>query len=150
MTSEEHNKTLATLYFIYGAMHGLTLIGLLLLVFVVKLASPTAELISGLWLAIGTITFLILFLVVGLVPVIVGFGFRHRRGWVKPLGLGLAIVSLINVPIGTALGMYTLKFFRSEEGKYLYGGRAPATGNKELHNATRGAQPLINWADRLK
>jgi len=38
MTAEEHNKTLATLYFIYGAMHGLTLAGLLLLVLGVKLA----------------------------------------------------------------------------------------------------------------
>ena len=31
MTAEEHNKTLATLYLIYGAMHGLTMLGLLLL-----------------------------------------------------------------------------------------------------------------------
>ena len=121
MTAEEHNQTLATLYFIYGAMHGLSLIGLLLLVFVVKVATPDAELISGVWIAGGAIAFLILFMAVGLMPLIVGFGFRHRRGWVKHLGLGLAAVSLINIPIGTALGIYTLKFFRSEAGAELYG-----------------------------
>ena len=44
MTAEEHNKTLATLYFIYGAMHGLTLLGLLLLVSIFKFASVAGDL----------------------------------------------------------------------------------------------------------
>jgi len=150
MTAQEHNKTLATLYFIYGAIHGLTLIGLLLLASVVKIASPAAELISGVWLTVGVIAFLILFLAVGLIPIVVGFGFLRRRGWVKPLGLALAVVSLINVPVGTALGIYTLKFFRSEEGRQLYGGQASAADVKELNDAMQGTQPLINWAIRLK
>jgi len=150
MTAEEHNKPLATLYFIYGAMHGLTLIGLLLLVFVVKLTTPAAELISGVWVVGGAIAFLILFMAVGLIPLIVGFGLRHRRGWAKPLGLALAVVSLINVPIGTALGIYTLKFFRGEAGAELYGGRARATNDEELRDAVRGTQPLMKWTNRLK
>ena len=150
MTAQEHNKTLATLYFIYGAIHGLTLIGLLLLFFVVKIASPAAELISGLWLIVGVIGFLILFLAIGLIPIVVGFGFLHRRGWVKPVGLALAVVSLINVPVGTALGIYTLKFFRSEEGRQLYGGQVSEADQKELDDAMQGTQPLINWANRLK
>ena len=149
-TAEEHNKTLATLYFIYGAMHGLTLIGLLLLVFVVKLTTPAAELISGVWVVGGAIAFLILFMAVGLIPLIVGFGFRHRRGWVKPLGLALAVVSLINVPIGTALGIYTLKFFRGEVGAEFYGGRASAANDEELRDSVRGTQPLMKWTNRLK
>ena len=150
MTAEEHNKTLATLYFIYGAMHGLTLIGLLLLVFVVKLTTPAAELISGVWVVGGAIAFLILFMAVGLIPLIVGFGLRHRRGWAKPLGLALAVVSLINVPIGTALGIYTLKFFRGEAGAEFYGGRASAANDEELRDAVRGTQPLMKWTNRLK
>src|SRR5713226_919194 len=99
MTAEEHNRTLSTLYYIYGAMHGLTLIGLLLLVLVVKLASPAAELVSTFWMAISAVAFLIFFLLVGLAPVIVGYGFKRRKRWVKPLGLTLAFVSLINIPI---------------------------------------------------
>ena len=50
MTTEEHNKTLATLHFIYGAMHGLTLAGLLLLVLVVKVATVEANSISAFWI----------------------------------------------------------------------------------------------------
>ena len=150
MTAEEHNKTLSTLYYIYGAMHGLTLIGLLLLVLVVKLATPAAELISTFWMAISVAAFLILFLLVGLAPVIVGYGFKQRKRWVKPVGLALAFLSLVNIPVGTALGIYTFKFFRSEGGVKLYGGKASTADNEELTEAMREAQPLINWAKRSK
>ena len=150
MTAEEHNKTLATLYFVYGGIHGLTLIGLLLLVLVVKFATPASELISSFWLAVGGLAFVILFLVVGLLPLIVGWGFRKRASWVKPIGFVTAILSLVNIPIGTALGIYTMKFFRSEAGVKLYGGQAGSAGDSELKDAMRGAQPLMNWADRLK
>ncbi len=49
MTAEEHNKTLATLHFIYGAMHGLTLAGLALLVFVIGITSPRTFSITTFW-----------------------------------------------------------------------------------------------------
>jgi hypothetical protein len=150
MTAEEHNKTLATLYFIYSGIHGLTLLGLLLLVVVVKFAAPAAEAISTAALAISSLAFVILFLAVGLLPLLVGYGFRKRARWVKPLGTIVAIISLVNIPIGTALGVYTMKFFRSEPGRSLYGGKGTAASDDELKDAMTGAQPLMNWADRLK
>ncbi len=150
MTGEEHNKTLATLYYIYGAMHGLTLVGLLLLVLVVMLATPDANLISSRWLVVGAITFVALFLMVGLLPLIVGYGFAKRARWVKAGGQVLAIVSLLNIPVGTALGIYTLRFFRSPGGVELYGGKTPTTSETELKDAASRARPLMNLADRLK
>jgi len=150
MTAAEHNKTLATLYIIYSGIHGLTLIGLLLLALVVKFATPAAENISPTALAIGGFGFVILFLGVGLLPLLVGYGFRKRARWVKPLGTFVAIVSLVNVPIGTALGVYTMKFFRSDAGRALYGGKGTTASDGELTDAMRGAQPLMNLADRLK
>jgi phosphoglycerol transferase MdoB-like AlkP superfamily enzyme len=149
MTAEEHNKTLATLYFVYSGIHGLTLIGLLLLVLVLKLATPATEFMSSFWLFVGVIVFVILFLAVGLLPLIVGYGFRKRASWLKPIAYLTAVLSLLNIPIGTALGIYTIKFFRSEAGVKLYGGEAAST-ESELKNAMHGAQPLMNWADRLK
>ena len=150
MTAAEHNKTLATLYFIYSGIHGLTLVGLLLLVLVVKFATPAAATISTSALAIGGFAFTILFLAVGLLPLLVGYGFSKRAGWVKPVGVFVAIISLVNIPIGTALGLYTMKFFRSDAGRALYGGRATTASDDELKDAMRGAQPLMNWADKLK
>ena len=150
MTAEEHNKTLATLYFVYSGIHGLTLIGLLLLLLVVKLATPASELMTSFWLFVGVVVFVILFLVVGLLPLVVGYGFRKRASWLKPVAFLTAILSFVNIPIGTALGIYTIKFLRSEAGVKLYGGPAASTGESELKDAMQGAQPLMNWADRLK
>jgi len=150
MTAEEHNRTLATLWFIYGAMHGLTLLALLLLILVVKFATPGTALIPASWLVFGSLGFVVLLLLVGLLPLVVGYALRKRRRWAKPLGISLAVVSLINVPVGTALGIYAIKFFRSEGGVTLYGGRASTASENELQEAVGGARPLMNWADRLK
>ena len=150
MTAEEHNKTLGTLYFIYGAIHGLTLVGLLGLVFIFKFASVAGELISSSWMIAGSIAFVVLLFAVGLLPVLAAFGFAKRRQWVKPLSIGVALISLVNIPIGTALGIYTIKFFRSEAGAKLYGGSASAAGEKELQDALGRTKPLMNLAERLK
>src|SRR5438876_7473481 len=132
MTAEEHNKTLATLYFVYGAIHGLTLIGLLLLVFAVQAGVGGSKLISSSSLAWGGIVFVVLLLVVGVLPLVVGFAFQRRKRWAKPAGSALAVISMINVPIGMALGIYTLKFFRSEGGITIYGGKATTASEHEL------------------
>ncbi|HEV2714320.1 MAG TPA: hypothetical protein VGU64_03590 [Terriglobales bacterium] len=150
MTPEEHNQTLSTIYFIYGALHGLTLIGLLLLVFAVKFAAPSSASLPPSWIVTAVIIFAIVFLAVGLFPVLLGFGFRNRRRWVRPFGLAVAVVSIINIPIGTALGIYTIKFLRSEGGARLYGGSTGSANDQELQGALRGARPLMSWADRLK
>lgn len=150
MSPQEHNKTLSTLYFVYSGIHGLTLLGLLMLTLVVKFATPAAQSISGFWLFVGIIIFLILFLAVGLLPFLVGYGFHKRAGWLKPLAYVTAVVSLVNIPIGTALGIYTMKFFRSEAGRVIYGGSTASASNDELKDALGGAQPLMNWADKLK
>lgn len=150
MTAEEHNTTLGTLYFVYGAIHGLTLLGLLGLVLIFKFASVAGELLTASWMLLGTGIFLVLMLAVGILPLVVGLGFRKRKSWVKPLGLALAVVSLVNIPIGTALGVYTIKFFRSEAGVQIYGGRVTSAAHGELEDALGRAKPLMNVAERLK
>lgn len=150
MTAEEHNKTLATLHFIYGGMHGLTLLGLLLLVFVFMMASPAANSISAAWVAVSVLVFLTFLFAVGLLPLLVGYALTKRRRWAKPLGICLAVISLINIPIGTALGIYTFKFFKSEGGIKLYGGRISTASESELQDALHGAKPLMNWAKRTR
>jgi len=150
MTPEEHNKTLSTLYLIYGAIHGLTLLGLLGLVLIFKFASVAGELISATWIIVGSVVFVVLLFAVGLLPVVVGFGFAKHRRWVKPLSIAVAIISLVNIPIGTALGIYTIKFFRTEAGVKLYGGQARVAGENDLQDALGRAKPLMNLAERLK
>ena len=150
MTAEEHNKTLATLHFVYGGIHGLTLAGLLLMIVIVWSTEPETIRLSTTWIAVGVAIFLVLLFAVGLLPVIVGYGLAKTKRWAKSLGMFVAFISLINIPIGTALGIYSFRFLGSEGGIKLYGGKASATGEPELQEAVRGAQPLMNWADRLK
>src|SRR5713226_7952911 len=150
MTAEGHNQTLATLYFVYGGIHGLTLAGLALLIFVVRIASPIAFSISAFWLTTAVIVFIVVLVAVVLLPLAVAYGLLKRKRWARPIGLTVAVLSLVNIPIGTALGIYTIKFFRSEGGAQLYGGKASTSNEDELQEALRAAQPLMNWADRLK
>lgn len=37
-----------------------------------------------------------------------GWGLLERQSWARPLTLVLGFVSLINIPLGTALGVYTI------------------------------------------
>jgi hypothetical protein len=150
VTAEEHNKTLATLHFVYGGIHGLTLVGLLLMIVVVWGAAPETIRISTMLITVGVAVFLVLLFAVGLLPVVVGYGLAKRKRWAKSLGMFVGVISLINIPIGTALGIYLFRFLRSEGGIRLYGGKPSATSEQELQAAMRGAQPLMNWADRLK
>jgi hypothetical protein len=150
MTADEHNKTLATLWFIYGAMHGLTLIGLLLLILIIKLSVSEALSVSGFWIAMSVIIFVVLMMIAGLLPLVIGIGFRKRTRWLKSSAVALSIVSLINIPIGTALGIYTIKFLRSAAGVGLYGGKASAATEADLTEAMKSAQPLMNWANKSK
>lgn len=138
------------MYFVYGGIHGLSLVGLLLLVFAIQTATSGGQLLSPLVMTVGAAVFVVLLLVVGLLPLLVGFGLRKRKRWVKPFALALAVISMINIPIGTALGIYTIKFFRSEGGVKLYGGTTSTASESDLEDAVEGAKPLLRWSRRAK
>ena len=40
-----------------------------------------------------------------------GWGLLQRESWARPLVLVLGVISLLNIPLGTALGIYTLWVF---------------------------------------
>ena len=44
----------------------------------------------------------------GVVGVIAGWGLLDRQSWARILAIVLAFISLLNFPLGTALGIYTL------------------------------------------
>ena len=98
----------------------------------------------------GSVVFIALLFVVGLLPLALGYGLKKQSRWAKPLGLSLGVISLMNIPVGTALGIYTIKFFHSEGGVKLYGGKSSPASEGDLQDALKGAQPIMNWADRLK
>jgi hypothetical protein len=69
--------------------------------------------------ATGVTTFL---LVVSLPGIIVGWGLLKFRPWARILGIVLSALHLINIPIGTALGIYGLwVLFNSETESHFSG-----------------------------
>ena len=53
--------------------------------------------------------------VLGLPSVITGYGLLNFRPWSRILGIVLSAVSLINIPIGTAVGAYGLWILLNKE-----------------------------------
>lgn len=148
MTPLEHNKTLSTLHLIYAGIHGLTLAALVLMIFVGLAASPIASSIPAFWVTLGVVALIVVLVSVVVLPLAAAYGLRKRRKWAKPVTIVTSIVSLINIPIGTALGIYAIKFFRSAAGSTLYGGSV-ATSEAELQGALVKNRQLSSLADRL-
>jgi hypothetical protein len=49
-----------------------------------------------------------------------GLGLLERQTWARPLALVMAIVTLLNLPFGTALGVYTLWVLMSPQADVEY------------------------------
>jgi hypothetical protein len=58
--------------------------------------------------------------VMGLPSVITGYGLVNFRPWSRILGIVLSAVSLINIPIGTAVGAYGLWLLLNKETERLF------------------------------
>jgi hypothetical protein len=58
-------------------------------------------------LAVLGTAFGVLMLVVGLPGFLAGYGLLKRKSWARMLALVLAILNLVNFPIGTAIAIYT-------------------------------------------
>ncbi len=100
---EAHVKALALLYILVGAFSGVT--GLILLA---VFAGPAMNASFG--PLAGTILtgWIVLMLILAIPSIVLGVGLLHRRPWARTTGMVIAILELLNFPVGTVLGGYTL------------------------------------------
>ena len=120
---DQHVKVVAILNIVFGVIG--VLIALLVLVFFGGLAGiagsdsdsdVTGAAVLGL---IGGVAFV--FVVVFSVPcIIAGYGLLHFRPWALTLTVVLSILNLIDVPLGTALGIYSLWVVFNKDTKPLF------------------------------
>jgi hypothetical protein len=59
--------------------------------------------------------------VTSVASVLCGWGLLQRRRWARILGIVLSAVSLINFPIGTALGIYGLWVLFNKQTEAMFG-----------------------------
>jgi phage shock protein PspC (stress-responsive transcriptional regulator) len=115
---EEHVKILGILYIAFSALG-------LVIAFIVFIAVTGGGLISGdeTAIAITTIvgTAIAGFLVLLSAPGIIGgMGLLKRQSWARILVLVLGVINLLNIPFGTALGIYTIWALTHKETEELF------------------------------
>jgi hypothetical protein len=124
---QTHVKVLGVLYL---AVSGFFLVGALFLI----LATGSAAGIVGAAaepedaaIAIPIIgiagTALAMFLSVFAIPgLVTGYGLVQRKPWARIVGIVLSAISLINIPVGTAIGIYGLWVLLNKETELLFDG----------------------------
>jgi hypothetical protein len=114
---EQHIKILGWLYVVFGAL------GILVGVFVF-LAAGIAGAASGeadAAVAAGGIGFFIALIiaVMSLPSLIAGWGLLKRKSWARMLAIVLGAISLLSIPVGTILGIYTIWALTKPESQAL-------------------------------
>jgi hypothetical protein len=129
---EQHVKVLAILYLVFSAL-GLVAAIACLVIFggiagIVGLAAhqdPDARIAVPVLGLIGTALFF--FLVVVSVPgLVAGWGLFQWRSWARILTIVLSGLNLLNMPFGTALGVYGLWVLLNRDVEALFASGRPA------------------------
>ena len=120
MEKEKHIAILGMLHIAWGSL--ILLIGILAFMFFAGIGlftgDPQAMGILGI---VGTVA--VLFMgAIALPGILAGVGLLQRREWGRIVALVVGIVSLIDIPIGTALGVYTIWVLLDEDIKKAFTG----------------------------
>jgi hypothetical protein len=91
--------------------------GLAGIVFFVFFAGPTAY---GPVIDYIVTGWMLLMLILTIPCIALGIGLLNFRPWTRPMGTIIAILELLNFPIGTALGIYALWILMSPETDQLF------------------------------
>jgi hypothetical protein len=122
---KDHVKVIGILWVIFGAFC-LGLAVLALLVFFGVAQIPNVEEINpGILRVIGIIVSSFLGLI-SLPQIIGGLGLIQHKEWARILILVLSFLSLVHVPFGTALGIYTMIILFNPETVRLFQGLPPS------------------------
>ena len=71
-------------------------------------------------LGITGVTLTMLLLAIGVPKIICGIGLLAYKNWARILGIVLAAISLVSVPVGTIFGIYALVILFSRETEQLF------------------------------
>ncbi len=120
---EKHLHIIAILWIIYGALGILFAFGVFL-IFIGVSYIPNIGDIAPTILRLVAFAAAFFFMVLALPELIAGIGLLKRKEWGRVLTLIVSFFSLLNFPLGTALGVYSLIFLLKEETISLF--RPPA------------------------
>ncbi len=127
----QHVELLGVLYFVWGALFALLGVALLALAFGTAAIATTIDPDRRFAAGVTATTFAglaALGLIWGLLHIWNAVAVRHYRELARAIGLVLAVLNLILLPIGTALGVYALWVLTHDETRPLFETRPPRAG----------------------
>jgi hypothetical protein len=129
---DTHVKVLGVLYIAFSALSLLVALFLLLAIggaagIVGITADPGDAAIAIPILGLAGTALALMLIVLALPGLIAGWGLLAYKPWARVLGLVLSVLNLLNIPVGTALGIYGLWVLFNKDTERLFdGGPAPA------------------------
>ena len=121
---EQHVPILGWLYVVSNSLF--VAIGAFVFLLLVGLAPVTGEAEAKWVLALVGTTVGLLMAVLGVPGLLAGYGLLTRKSWARLLAIVVGILSLINFPIGTAIGIYTLWVLTQPAATEYFAAPAPA------------------------
>jgi hypothetical protein len=123
MTPEQHNKYVGFAHLGYAAIHALAglVIGVAMLIMLGAMPASARgdQPPPGFFIAMGL--FLLVFSIGWSLPsMIAGYAFLKKKSWAKIAGMVAAVFAAAQMPLGTAVSVYTFWFLFSPPGRLLY------------------------------
>jgi len=119
-----HVKVLGWLFIVFGVFYVLLAFGSsmvlgMLASFVASQGEPDAAM-GATVLGLTGGAFFIFWLCVGIPGILAGWGLLNYKPWARILAIVLSAIRLINIPIGTVLGVYGLWVLFNKETEALF------------------------------
>ena len=127
MKKRSDGTTLISLYhFVSGFISLLATCGILTIPFIVGVSTAAANdpdgaaataIVGVIMLVIGSV-----FLLIAVANIVIGWGLWRQREWARVGALALAVLRLLNVPLGTVIGGLIIWYLLQEEVKAEFSG----------------------------
>lgn len=125
MTAKEHNKIIGILHLVEGGLQifGMIILGLGVFGAAIYFQSlenfEKSETIIKV-LIIGAIVLVVLSFFLAFVNLIAGWKILKEKSGARKWGIVASFICLLNIPLGTIIGVYSLWFLFGVEGKEMY------------------------------
>ncbi|MEP6848885.1 MAG: hypothetical protein ABI999_08505 [Acidobacteriota bacterium] len=131
MTGKEHAKLLGLFFWLLTGLQ-LLLVGVIGIFYIFffgvmfstmphKANDPPPEVILPI-IVVVVVAILFITVLMAIPKVIAGYGLRKEKSWAKVWAIVASVMACMNVPLGTAVGVYGLIFILGDNGKAYFDG----------------------------
>jgi hypothetical protein len=146
MTTQDHNRMLGIFQLIYGGLHVVGLLFLIpfLFIFMSNLPRPMPPELMPIMNIMLTFA-VVLNLIFAIPTFVAGYALLKHKSWARMASIVAGVVEVMNLPLGTALGVYTFWFMFSDAGKQFYA--RPDAFSAPRYSLPEAAQPSTWWRE---